>query len=207
MIKRLVTLILCISSLLALQVLAQENTIYRYKDNQGNQIIGSQVPAEYIKNGYEVINSRGQVIRIVDRLLTDEERAAQADTLEAQRLAEEAARQQEEDDRLLLRLYRAPEEVVRRRDSTIEELDAQLSVLNALLDSAQENLASVMQSIQNNRNADREPPATLLTQEDTAREEVNRLSRQITRIENEKADTIVTAEKNIQRLRELLNLD
>jgi len=188
-------------------VLAQGNTIYRYKDNQGNEVIGSQVPAEYVKNGYEVINDRGQVIRVVERTLTDEERAAQAGTLEEQRLAEEAVKRQQEEDTLLLRLYRAPEEVVRRRDTTIEELDAQLSVLNALLQGAEESLASIDERIQNSINADREPPANLLSQQKSVTEERDRLNRQITRIENDKEETIVTAEKNINRLRELLNLD
>jgi len=207
MVKRLITVTIFIFSLLALQVLAQGNTIYRYKDNQGNEVIGSQVPAEYVKNGYEVINDRGQVIRVVERTLTDEERAAQAGTLEEQRLAEEAVKRQQEEDTLLLRLYRAPEEVVRRRDTTIEELDAQLSVLNALLQGAEESLASIDERIQNSINADREPPANLLSQQKSVTEERDRLNRQITRIENDKEETIVTAEKNINRLRELLNLD
>ena len=207
MVKRLITVTIFIFSLLALQVLAQGNTIYRYKDNQGNEVIGSQVPAEYVKNGYEVINDRGQVIRVVECTLTDEERAAQAGTLEEQRLAEEAVKRQQEEDTLLLRLYRAPEEVVRRRDTTIEELDAQLSVLNALLQGAEESLASIDERIQNSINADREPPANLLSQQKSVTEERDRLNRQITRIENDKEETIVTAEKNINRLRELLNLD
>lgn len=207
MVKRLITATIFIFSLLALQVLAQGSTIYRYKDNQGNEIIGSQVPAEYVKNGYEVINDRGQVIRVVARTLTDDERAAQADSLEEQRLAEEAVLRQQEEDTLLLRLYRAPEEVVRRRDTTIEELDAQLSVLNALLEGAEESLKGIEERIQNNIDADREPPANLLSQQETVSEERGRLVRQISRIENEKEETITTAEKNINRLRELLNLD
>lgn len=207
MVKRLITVTIFIFSLLALQVLAQGSTIYRYKDNQGNEIIGSQVPAEYVKNGYEVINERGQVIRVVARTLTDDERAAQADSLEEQRLAEEAVLRQQEEDTLLLRLYRAPEEVVRRRDTTIEELDAQLSVLNALLEGAEESLKGIEERIQNNIDADREPPANLLSQQETVSEERGRLVRQISRIENEKEETITTAEKNINRLRELLNLD
>ena len=207
MVKRFITVTIFAFSLLALQVFAQGSSIYRYKDNQGNEFIGSQVPAEYVKNGYEVINDRGQVIRVVACTLTDEERAAQADTLEAQRLAEEAVKRQQEEDTLLLRLYRAPEEVVRRRDTTIEELDAQLSVLNALLEGAEESLESIEERIQNNINADREPPANLLSQQESVSEERGRLVRQITRIENEKEETITTAEKNINRLRELLNLD
>jgi len=44
------------------------------------------VPAEFVKNGYQVLNERGQVIEVVQRTLTAEERAAQSEQLEQQRL-------------------------------------------------------------------------------------------------------------------------
>jgi len=181
--------------------------IYKYYDDEGREILGSQVPAEYVKNGYEVINERGQVIQVVPRTLTDEERAAQADTLNQEQLAEEARRQQEEDDRLLLRLYRTPEEVVRRRDSTIEELDAQVSVLSALLLSAEEKFQDLQARVDSAESAGNEVDESLQRQYDSALEERDRLARQVARIENEKVTTIETAEKNIARLKELLNLE
>ena len=52
--------------------------IYRYYDNQGNLFHGSQVSPEFVKNGYEVLNEKGQVIQTVARALTEEEREAQA---------------------------------------------------------------------------------------------------------------------------------
>jgi len=181
--------------------------IYKYYDDEGREILGSQVPAEYVKNGYEVINERGQVIQVVPRTLTDEERAAQADTLNQEQLAEEARRQQEEDDRLLLRLYRTPEEVVRRRDSTIEELDVQVSVLSALLLSAEEKFQDLQARVDSAESAGNEVDESLQRQYDSALEERDRLARQVARIENEKVTTIETAEKNIARLKELLNLE
>ncbi len=51
------------------------------------------------------------------------------------------------------------------------------------------------------------PPETLLSQLENATEERDRLQRQVERVENEKAETVETAEKNISRLRELLNLN
>jgi hypothetical protein len=193
--------------LMTMEVHAQSGNLYRYRDDQGNEIIATQIPAEFVKNGYEIINDRGQVIREVSRTLSDEERASQADSLEAVRLAEEARIQQEEEDTLLLRLYRSPEEVIRRRDSTLEELDAQLTVLNALKENAEEDVAGLQVTIDNNVEAEREVPQNILSQFESASEERDRLDRQITRIENERADTISTAQKNIDRLMELLNLE
>ena len=193
--------------LTVMEVQAQSGDLYRYRDDQGNEFIATQIPAEFAKNGYEIINDRGQVIREVSRTLSDEERAGQADSLEAVRLAEEARIQQEEEDTLLLRLYRSPEEVIRRRDSTLEELDAQLTVLNILKGNADEDVAGIQVIIDNNVEAEREVPQNILSQIESASEERDRLDRQITRIENERADTISTAQKNIDRLMELLNIE
>jgi hypothetical protein len=198
---------LILFTLIALEVQAQGGNLYRYRDDEGNEIIATQIPAEFVKNGYEIINDRGQVIRDVSRTLTDDERASQADSLEAIRLAEEDLIRQQEEDTQLLRLYRAPEEVVRRRDSILEELDAQLTVLNILKGNAEESVASLQVTIDNNVEAEREVPANMIAQFDSATEERDRLNRQITRIENERAETISTAQKNIDRLMELLNLE
>jgi chromosome segregation ATPase len=181
--------------------------IYKYYDNQGNIVHGSQVPAEFVKNGYEVINEKGQVIQIVPRALTAEERAAQAEQLQAREQNEAERLRQEEADRLLLRLYRSPEEVVRRRDSTVEELNAQISALSGLLEGAEERVEVLQNRVESNINAGNAPPDALLAQVEDASEERDRLARQVSRIESEKAETIETARKNIDRLRELLNLN
>jgi len=153
-----------------------------------------------------VLNERGQVIEVVQRTLTAEERAAQSEQLEQQRLLEQAALRQEE-DRMLLRLYRTPEEVVRRRDATIEQLEAQMIVLNSLLEDAEEKLAELEQRVVNNENAGTQIPANLAAQVEDASNERNRLATQLVRIESEIEEAITTAEKNINRLKELLNLE
>ena len=199
------TILLLISALVISQ--ANAANLYKYKDDQGREITGSRVPAEFVKNGYQVLNERGQVIEVVQRTLTAEERAAQSEQLEQQRLLEQAALRQEEEDRMLLRLYRTPEEVVRRRDATIEQLEAQMIVLNSLLEDAEEKLAELEQRVVNNENAGTQIPANLAAQVEDASNERNRLATQLVRLESEIEEAITTAEKNINRLKELLNLD
>lgn len=198
---QLITWTLALSVLLSLPAMAAN--IYRYYDNQGNLFHGSQVPPEFVKNGYEVLNEKGQVIQTVARALTEEEREAQALAQQSQQQSQEERARQEEEDRLLLRLYRSPEEVIRRRDSTVEQLDAQITALTGLRNDAQRRLDSVQGQVDGNAN----PPETLLSQLENATEERDRLQRQVERVENEKAETVETAEKNINRLRELLNLN
>ena len=204
MFKHTITISLLISALAISQ--ANAANLYKYQDAQGREITGSRVPAEFVKNGYQILNERGQVIEVVQRTLTAQERAAQAEQIEQQRQIEQAALRQEEEDRMLLRLYRSPEEVVRRRDSTIEQLEAQMTVLNSLLEDAQEKLAELEQRVVNNEKAGNQIPANLTTQIEDATNERDRLSTQLARIENEKQDALATAEKNINRLKELLNL-
>ena len=155
------------------------------------------MPAEFVKNGYQVLNERGQVIEVVQRTLTAEERAAQSEQLEQQRLLEQAALRQEEEDRMLLRLYRTPDEVVRRRDATIEQLEAQMIVLNSLLEDAEEKLAELEQRVVNNENAGTQIPANLAAQVEDASNERNRLATQLVRIESEIEEAITTAEKTL----------
>ncbi len=165
------TILLLISALVISQAIAAN--LYKYKDDQGREITGSRVPAEFVKNGYQVLNKRGQVIEVVQRTLTAEERAAQSEQLEQQRLLEQAALRQEEEDRMLLRLYRTPEEVVRRRDATIEQLEAQMIVLNSLLEDAEEKLAELEKRVVNNENAGTQDPANLTAQvEDASNEKI-----------------------------------
>ncbi len=205
MFKHTITISLLISALVISQ--AEAANLYKYKDDQGREITGSRVPAEYVKNGYQVLNERGQVIEVVQRTLNAEERAAQAEEMEQQRQIEQAALRQEEEDRMLLRLYRSPEEVVRQRDSTIEQLEAQMTVLNSLLEDAEEKLTELEQRVDSNEKAGNQLPANLITQIEDATNERDRLFIQLARIESEKEYAITTAEKNINRLKQLLNLE
>ena len=202
MIKLKLTIALLFSTLIATQ--SEAANLYKYTDDQGREIVSSRVPAEYVSNGYQILNERGQVIEVVERSLSADELAAQSEEINARRLVEEARLEQEEADKMLLRLYRSPEEVIRRRDSTISELDGQSSVLSSLLEDAEEKLAELEQRVANNGN---EVPANLLTQVEDAMVERDRLSRQVTRINKEKEEAIVTAQKNIDRLKELLSLE
>lgn len=80
-------------------------------------------------------------------------------------------------------------------------------VLNSLLKDAEEKLAELEQRVVNNENAGNEIPANLIAQVEDATNERNRLATQLVRIESEIEAANTTAENNINRLKELLNLD
>lgn len=80
-------------------------------------------------------------------------------------------------------------------------------VLNSLLEDAEEKLAELEKRVVNNENAGTQIPANLTAQVEDASNEKNRLATQLVRLESEIEEAITTAEKNINRLKELLNLD
>ncbi len=205
MVKLKLTIALLFSTLIATQ--SEAANLYKYTDDQGREIVSSRVPAEFVRNGYQILNERGQVIEVVERSLSAEELAVQSEEKKSLRLAEQARLEQEAADTMLLRLYRSPEEVIRRRDSTVSELDGQFTVLSSLLEDVEEKLAELEQKVVNNENAGNEVLAHLIAQVEDATVERDRLSRQVTRISNEKEEAIVTAQNNIDRLKELLSLD
>ena len=48
--------------------------MYRYINDQGNVVVGYQVPTQDVHKGYEILNQDGIVMEIIPRELTEEER-------------------------------------------------------------------------------------------------------------------------------------
>jgi len=93
-------------SLFALSQSAFALEYYRYTDENGISTIGATIPPEYVKYGYEVLNSMGLVVRSVLPELTDEEKVVQLKIKRAEAKFEELKNR-------LNRLYRSPGDVDR----------------------------------------------------------------------------------------------
>ena len=77
MVKLKLTIALLFSTLIATQ--SEAANLYKYTDDQGREIVSSRVPAEFVRNGYQILNERGQVIEVVERSLSAEELAVQSE--------------------------------------------------------------------------------------------------------------------------------
>jgi hypothetical protein len=89
--------------LLSLASMVEAKPLYRYRNAEGNVVVDYHVPATSVGGGYEVLNSKGMVIKVVPRALTAEEMK----TKDAQDKREQEARAEEErlrkwDESLLL---------------------------------------------------------------------------------------------------------
>jgi hypothetical protein len=199
--RQALPLVLLLTLGLATETLADT---YRYKDDRGRTVHGSTVPPQYVKNGYEVLNDRGQVIRVVPRAKTPEELAAEEATRE-QREAEEAiARAQREKDNLLLRLYRSPAEIARKRDERVTLIDGQLTALAAALAKVEAEAARLQKQVDSLEASGSNVPEQTLETLRIQHEERDRFIAQRERLQADKDTTIADANADIARLTELL---
>lgn len=183
---------------------AHAANIYKYTDERGRTVFNSSIPPEFVKNGYSILNERGQVIEVVPRALTPEEIAARDAAEQARLAAEEAQRKQEEADSLLLRTYRSPDEVLQQRDVRVARLDARLIELTGELAKVDAEVTRLTQLVALAREEGREPDAATVMALDTNSAQRQSLQNEITVVEAEKQNEIALAERNARRLQELL---
>lgn len=127
------TLRTCVALLLIAGVVpfAVARELYRYVNDQGHTVIDYQIPPEYVKNGYEILNSKGVVLRTVPRQLSE----AEQKEVDARKAKEEAAqaeekRMQEWDESLLLR-YSTVEDIEAARERALRDLRIRVSILKS----------------------------------------------------------------------------
>ena len=121
---------------------AQSREMYRYYDAEGKMVVDYHVPAEYVGSGYEVLNEKGIVTRVVPRELTEEEKAKR-DVEEQLRLEAEAEaeRLREWDESLLLR-YSTLADIEDARERALRDLRIRVSILKS-------NKRSLKQQVEN----------------------------------------------------------
>lgn len=117
--------------LLGLVPAAHSRDLYRYYNAQGNMVVDYRVPKEHIAGGYEVLNDKGVVIRVVQRELT----AGERELVDAQQKLDESARAEEErlrkwDESLLLR-YSTIADIEAARERSLRDLRIRVSILKS----------------------------------------------------------------------------
>jgi hypothetical protein len=120
---------------------AQDQTLYRWVDKDGNVHYGDSIPAEYAEVDKQVVNEHGVTVRTLRGKKSDEELAAEkrADELRAER---ELRRRQ---DQALLATYLSIDEIIMHRDRRVELFQAQARVTELYLRNLQRRLQSLQQ--------------------------------------------------------------
>ena len=199
----------CASTLVVAALLAQSTlaaNIYRYVDKNGQTVFNTVIPPEYVKNGYTILNEAGQVIQEVPRALTAQEIEAQkaGKAAEEQAIADRVA--QEEADQLLIRLFRSPEEIQRKRDNSLLQLKTQEDLVKLNMGRVDAEIARVQAIIDNNAKAGTKPPADIPKKMESEIKEKQGYEAQLAKLATDRAKLIDDAARDAKRLRELMGL-
>jgi len=120
----------------------EAKTLYRYRNAEGNVVVDYQVPADSVGGGYEVLNDKGMVIKVVPRALSPEELKAK----DAEKKREQEARAEEErlrkwDESLLLH-YSTVADIEDAKRRALGDLQIRMSILKS-------NRYSLKQEVEN----------------------------------------------------------
>ncbi|PID42083.1 MAG: ABC transporter ATPase [Proteobacteria bacterium] len=103
-------------------------SLYRYKDANGVVVLGITVPPELVKNGYEVLNQNGRVIKVIPPALTPEQiRLRDAAALEESK-RQKAREAQLRKDRELLRLYSHPDDIIMIWQRKLDDINSVITL-------------------------------------------------------------------------------
>ena len=119
-------LLITLSSVVA----ANSKPLYRYRNAEGNVVVGFQVPVESVAGGYEVLNSKGMVMKVVPRELTEEERQSKhAEEKQQREATAEQERLRKWDESLMLR-YSVVADIEDAQRRALGGLKVRMSILN-----------------------------------------------------------------------------
>lgn len=155
----LLILITCGSLVMSGWVVAQNKTtskvIYRYKNSQGNTVMDSTIPPEYVNQGYEIVSLSGKVIKVVAPVTRGEE----GERLYREKLQREA---REREDIQLRRSYSNVADIEAAKHRNLESLRGNINILQANLASARTRLQTYQSQAAGIERTGRQLPDDLL---------------------------------------------
>ena len=188
-------------TLMLLTTTAFAADLYRYRNDKGNLVINHTVPPQFAKNGYERINSNGQIIESVEPTAPkgegDEEVASIAPEISIMHLRR---------DNYLLTSFSKVEEIEAARERKLKLLSREVDITAAAAEKIGQQRLAVEQEAAKFQRSGKEVPETVkkrLAEIDDRRQNANDVlaSRKLERAETE---TLYSA--YVRRFRELKGL-
>lgn len=189
-----------IAVLSTFSVSALAANLYRYENDQGVTVINSTVPPEYVHKGYDIITPKGRLIERVPRALTPEELAAKS---AEDRAALDRARQAEADKKLLA-IFSSAADAERARDRKIEAIDVNINVTRGNILKLRADFNTAQAQAAERERAGQAVPAFLVDNMDSLRRQIEQAEASIIEREQEKEMIRTQYQKDIERLRYLL---
>lgn len=135
---------------------AAKREMYRYINSQGVKVLNDTIPPEYAQQGYEVVNSHGDVIRVVEPSLD----ASGAQERRQMNLDREAELKW---DRDLLKRYSTVGDVEAAKSRRLAEIDTSLAILRGNIVSLDSQIAREQSKAADRERRGQDVPEAILT--------------------------------------------
>jgi hypothetical protein len=180
--------------------LSHGGTLYRYLDNNGNVVLNSTIPPEFVGQGYQVLNEKGRLMETVPPALTAEQIAARdAERMRQQALEAEHKRQLEIDQELKL-LYSHPNDLVRTLRRRILDIQGVLQLRHTQIEAGRREISELEGRAADAQRQGREIPDSLIGSIARLRKEIANNQADIEQGHQEMARVLEEFDANIQRM-------
>ncbi len=173
MLKKIVSTLLVLA---LLPLAAEARQFFRYKDENGQIVINSSIPPEYVKNGYEIVDDKGIVLKVVDPQLSEEE-------IRRRRQEQERIENQRARDAELRKLYRSPRDVDRAMNTWLGRLDMEIRLKENRIAILRTEYNELQSQAANQERVGKEVDENLLAEMAQIEEEISRYEAEIAEVE------------------------
>jgi len=182
---------------------APGHKLYRYRDARGAVVIDDAVPPQFARNGYEVLNSAGQVLEVVPHQPTAEELANMSDEEKAKRDAKAHEQKQQTYDESLLLRYSDVTDIEAARERGLKELEIRLAIVRGNMMQVKANLEREQQKAADIERGGRKVPDVMRNNIDALRNQIELSESDIELRKKEVEDSKAQYQQEIDRFRYL----
>ncbi len=182
---------------------AEGFTRYKWKDAQGSIQFSDTLPAEALKNGYDVVDSQGMVVKHVDRERTAAERKADADAAAAAAAAKQRTEEQARADQQMLLAYSTEAELIAAQQGHLAAIDQSIKTVRLSQVDQEKSLAELTAHAATFERDGKPVPLTVKQQIETLRKSIAEQGAFITRKQTERNNTEKASAVELARYREL----
>ena len=126
--------------LLSLSVASAQEVYYVFKDKNGNTLIQDAIPAEYVNQGYRIINDQGLTIRTVPSLAEQKRLANIAANRQSRQKDNEMQRKEDE---MLIASFASVEQIREAGNNKILAIQSQIDITLSHIKAVEKNLAQL----------------------------------------------------------------
>lgn len=183
---------------------------YRYKDKDGSLVMSSELPPEAANNGYDVLNSMGEVIEKVPPRKTEAELQKEAENqklLQSQKqqdeLKREQAKEQNRKDEILLKSFNSAADIERARSDKIASIIVLEEIMKENLHGLKKQLAEAQGAAATYQESKQPIPPKLQTTIDNTLRQIKESNSFLERKQNEKKEIDLKYKAILDRFMEL----